>query len=388
MHFGRAWHGYRYCYRGNSAQRVLDAGCGTGRTTLWAARLNPGAVVVGVDHSAAALEMARERVEAAGLDPGRVTFRRHDLSVPPPAGWGRFDFVCRGALGRDPDPPRRLAALAGALTPDGLLLLSLPSRAGRQVARALRQAVDALAPAGTNETQRRGLARTVYEALRPDHPARVHIDGLAPAGSAGDLDRLLAGYCDDRHDWTLDDAGRMLSAAGLTFLYAATPWRWRPDRVFCPERLPEAVRDGLGQLAPDRLSRLIEALDPSLLDDEFQLYACPSDYAPPCPTWPARRHHDPAVCDRLVPESTGLARLDGNAGGGRVAYKTVCGTPGELDRLSGLLMSAVDGVSSCGEIERRLASKTRSADNQSARQERWQDLADSGLLLLRPPAAT
>src|SRR4051812_28574280 len=61
LHYGRAWHRYRYCHRKVDALRVLDAGCGTGRSTLWAARLNPGAEVVGVDASAPVVDFAQER---------------------------------------------------------------------------------------------------------------------------------------------------------------------------------------------------------------------------------------------------------------------------------------------------------------------------------------
>lgn len=390
LHYGRAWHRYRYCYRRAEPLRVLDAGCGTGRSTVWAARLNPGARVLGVDVSVAALDFARERAERAGLA-GAVTFRGHDLTEPLPADWGEFDFVvCRGVIGRAANPPRLLAALARALDPEGLLLVRLPSRAGRQVARALRQAVDALAAPGAGPDERLALARDLYRSLRPDHPVRAHTGRLPQAATTADLERLLIGYLDDRHDWTLDDAVAMLARAGLKFLYVNTPWRWRPDRVFEPEALPDRLREGVERLAPDRLGRVIEALDPALLDDEFQLYACPAGYTPPAPTWPATRLDDPAGFDRLVPEATGLAHVEAGApwaaSGGRVAYRTVSGTPGELDRISALLFAAVDGTSPCGAIERQLAARTRAGDDPATRQGRWIDLADAGLIRLRPPS--
>jgi hypothetical protein len=61
--------------------------------------------------------------------------------------------------------------------------------------------------------------------------------------------------------------------------------------------------------------------------------------------------------------------------------------PVELDRISALRLAAVDGRTSCGAIDRKLASHTRASDDSAARQACWINLADSGLILLEPPAA-
>src|SRR3954454_6985825 len=66
LHFGWSWHRDRYCYRRADGIRILDAGCGTGLTSLGLARLNPGATVVGLDASSRSLEQARRRLDAAG----------------------------------------------------------------------------------------------------------------------------------------------------------------------------------------------------------------------------------------------------------------------------------------------------------------------------------
>src|SRR5690349_19213897 len=75
LHYGWSWHRHRYCYRRADGLRILDAGCGTGLSTLGLARLNPGSSVLGVDASPRALAVARERADVAGL-PG-VEFREH-----------------------------------------------------------------------------------------------------------------------------------------------------------------------------------------------------------------------------------------------------------------------------------------------------------------------
>ena len=52
--------------------RILDAGCGTGVGTEYLVHLNPTASVVGIDLSASALAVARERCRRSGAD--RVEF--------------------------------------------------------------------------------------------------------------------------------------------------------------------------------------------------------------------------------------------------------------------------------------------------------------------------
>lgn len=74
-------------------ERVLDAGCGPG--TLSLAMAASGRTVVGVDISAPFIQVARERVAAAGLD-DRVELRVGDMLE---AGDGPFDHVvCMDSL--------------------------------------------------------------------------------------------------------------------------------------------------------------------------------------------------------------------------------------------------------------------------------------------------
>ncbi len=387
LHLGRAWHRYRYCYRSAGPIRILDVDCGEGRSSVHAARLNPGARVLGIDASAQSIALARHATALRNIAPA-LDFRTHDLIEPLPADLGRFEFVvCRGSLARSADPAALLANLAGALADDGLLLVTTPSRASLQISGAFRRAVAAILPPGAGDDERLEVGLELFQGLRHDHPIRVHAARTCPeANDPESAARIVAAFFADRHDWTLDEAAAMIDRAGLRFLYAATPWRWRPDRVFAPETPVGRVE----RLAPDRLSLLIDALDPTLLDDSYSLYACQADYFPIVPDWPTTRLDDPEAFERLIPHRTGLAesqRFLPCGAQGRISYQTVSGTPGELDRWSHLLLTAVDGSSSCGAIERKLAPRARAGDDPRARQERWIDLADNGLVLLGPPDA-
>ncbi|SFN80674.1 Methyltransferase domain-containing protein [Geodermatophilus obscurus] len=99
--------------------RVLDVGCGTGRTTRDAARVTGSAL--GVDLSSAMLEVARQRAAAEGLT--GVRFEQADAQVAafPPAG---FDVaVSRTGAMFFADPVAALANVGRALVPGGRLVL-------------------------------------------------------------------------------------------------------------------------------------------------------------------------------------------------------------------------------------------------------------------------
>jgi SAM-dependent methyltransferase len=411
LHYARAWHRYGYCFRRAEGLRVLDAGCGTGRTSRALARLNPRAFVLGIDASAAAVRLARRRAEAETGGPGSLRFAVSDPARSLPEGSGRFDFViARGVLDRADDPCQALGNFAQMLDPRGLLLITFPARdsAAHQAARALRRVVDALAPAGAGLEEQERVGLEVVQALRPDHPIRAHLarprshgddqNGCAggltgldletDAPRAPDLARAVLDALTGR-DWTLNEAVALLEEAGLTFLYAATPWRWRPDRAFDPEPAHRAVLDRVEQLEPAAATRLIDALDPSALGDAYHLYACPAGSSPSLPDWPRARRDDPGSFDRLIPHPTGLARVEARsptaAAQGRTLFRTVSGSLGELDRISALRLAAVDGRSPCGAIDRKLTSHTRASDDATSRQECWINLADSGLIVLEPP---
>ncbi|MGY1593850.1 class I SAM-dependent methyltransferase [Geodermatophilus sp. SYSU D00708] len=103
------------------ADRVLDVGCGNGRTTVDAARLASAGHVLGVDLSARMLEVARARTRTAGLT--NATFVQADAQVH------RFEpaaadvAISRSGAMFFADPVAALTNVAGALRPGGRLVL-------------------------------------------------------------------------------------------------------------------------------------------------------------------------------------------------------------------------------------------------------------------------
>jgi SAM-dependent methyltransferase len=103
------------------ADRVLDIGCGTGRTTRDAARAAAAGSALGVDMSSAMLEVARRRAAYEGLD--NVRFEQADAQIHPfePEA---FDVAigCTSAMFFG-DRVGALANIGRALRPDGRLVL-------------------------------------------------------------------------------------------------------------------------------------------------------------------------------------------------------------------------------------------------------------------------
>ncbi len=101
-------------------QRVVDLGCGSGRTTLeLASRVGPGGEVTGVDITAEMLARARER--AARLGAGNIEFVHADVQVHD-LGEARFDAAySRFGVMFFTDPVAAFANVRRALRPGGVL---------------------------------------------------------------------------------------------------------------------------------------------------------------------------------------------------------------------------------------------------------------------------
>jgi SAM-dependent methyltransferase len=388
LHFGWAWHRYRYCFRRWDHLRILDAGCGTGLTTLGLAHLNPSSSVVGVDFSQNSLEIAVRRGQAA--QSLNVEFREQDIAVRMPGALGPFDFiVCRDVLGQVDDPGQVLANLGRSLDHRGLLYFTVRTTDGRSALRRFRRAVEALCQPGTSENDQAQTAQGLFQSLRADHPLRrLESRFTGPAGPS--TERIIAGYLGpDVRGWELEEVIALLKGAGLKFLYAAADQAWSADRVFGPH-VPAELRDRVGALAEGEQTVLMDALDPSMYPSEYRVYACLSEFEPRVPGWPEAGQNQADLLESLIPHLSGLtapASPNGLRGGAGdfVAYRAVSGMTGPIEAYADAVLRACDGMRCCRELDATVQAQRGVVETPEARQRRWLDLANHGFVLLESP---
>ncbi|MFE7463594.1 class I SAM-dependent methyltransferase [Streptomyces sp. NPDC057499] len=126
--------------------RVLDLGCGAGRTTRLAARRASGGSATGVDLSAPMLARARESARREGL--GNAEFERADIQVHP-FGAGSFDVaVSRFGVMFFADPVAAFANAGRALRPGGRLAFVCSADPGRTEWLGAIRGLDGILPVG------------------------------------------------------------------------------------------------------------------------------------------------------------------------------------------------------------------------------------------------
>jgi SAM-dependent methyltransferase len=239
--------------------RILDAGCGTGCGTEYLVHLNPEAQVVGVDLSAGALDVARERCRRSGA----IGAEFHHLSLfdvdqlP-----GQFDLInCVGVLHHTPDPIRGIKALADKLAPGGIFHIFVYGELGRWEIKLMQEAV-ALLQGDKRGDYRDGVkvGREVFATLPEGN--RLKQRELDRWAMENHRDECFADmYVHPQEiDYNVNTVLDFAAASGLDFVGFSNPKLWELDRLIgnSPELMARA--EGLSQR--DRY-RLAEILDPS-----------------------------------------------------------------------------------------------------------------------------
>jgi SAM-dependent methyltransferase len=270
---------YNFCTGQKPARqdiRILDAGCGTGVGTEYLVHLNPTSQVVGIDLSAGALAVARERCQRSGAN--RVEFHHlslYDADRLP----GEFDLInCVGVLHHLPDPIRGIQSLAPKLAPGGLMHIFVYGELGRWEIKLMQQAI------GLLQGEKKGdyqdgvkVGRSVFASL-PENNRLVRRE-QERWSMENTRDECFADmYVHPQEiDYNIDTLFELIDASGLKFLGFSNPRTWDLDRLLgkSPELMARAAA-----LDDRQCYRLIELLDPEAITHyEFFLGRDPLPHA-------------------------------------------------------------------------------------------------------------
>ncbi|MEO1520942.1 MAG: class I SAM-dependent methyltransferase [Cyanobacteria bacterium J06633_2] len=260
----------------HEAVRILDAGCGTGVGTEYLVHLNPYAEVVGIDLSAGALAIAKERCQRSGAD--RVEFQQvsiYDAADLP----GTFELInCVGVLHHMADPVKGIQALAQKLAPGGFLHIFVYAEIGRWEITLMQEAI-ALLQGDRRNDYKDGvqIGRKIFDCL-PDNNRLKKRDrerwALENHRDANFADMYVH---PQEIDYNINTLFELIDASGLEFIGFSNPDYWSVERLLgqSPE-LMDRIKAFDTDTPPHpkgdrRLYRLIELLDPEITHYEFFL---------------------------------------------------------------------------------------------------------------------
>lgn len=251
--------------------RILDAGCGTGVSTEYLVHLNPHAQVVGIDLSAGALDVAKERCKRSGAN--RVEFHHlslYDVEQLP----GEFDLInCVGVLHHLSDPIRGIQALAKKLAPGGLMHIFVYGELGRWEIQLMQKAI-ALLQGDKRGDYRDGVqvGRKLFSSL-PENNRIVKYEKQRWA-MENQRDECFADmYVHPQEiDYNIETLFELIDASGLEFINFSNPAFWQLERLL--SKAPELI-ERAGELSDRDVYRLIELLDPEVTHYEFFLGRAP-----------------------------------------------------------------------------------------------------------------
>jgi len=266
---------YNFCTGQKPAHqnaRILDAGCGTGVGTEYLVHLNPEASVVGIDLSAGALAVAKERCHKSKAT--RVEFHHLSLfdaeQLP-----GEFDLInCVGVLHHTPDPIRGIQSLAKKLAPGGLLHIFVYGELGRWEIKLMQEAIALLQGDKRGDyTDGVSVGRQLFAALPEDNRLRKREQ------ERWSWENQRDGYFADMYvhpqeiDYNIQTLFELIDASGLEFIGFSNPQVWALERLLA--NAPALIQRSQGLSERERY-RLIELLDPQAITHyEFFLARAP-----------------------------------------------------------------------------------------------------------------
>ena len=362
--------------RSTGLLRVLDAGCGTGDSTICMAEQlrGTGARVTALDFSPAALEITRRRAAVRELD--NIDLVAAPLEELSRLGLGEFDFVLTsGVLHHLASPEAGLEALRDVLAPEGGMAIMVYAAHGRQSLYIFQQLLAYLAPPDLATEERLRILRQTLAHLPADHPVKANWEAHGEEADRGDaalVDMFL--HTQDRA-YTVPQLYQWLAGAELQLATFDVPRNYDPscydDRI-AVSGMSAAERHAVAELLHGRMGTHI-------------LYAARTGFSPPEPPDEGDPHAVPAWSYIDFTGARERALADGDeltVDTGRVRF-----TLG-LDAITRGILRRVDGETPLGTIVEQVNASLAGATAKRVR-DQWRKLyrglRDTNVLLLNYP---
>jgi 2-polyprenyl-3-methyl-5-hydroxy-6-metoxy-1,4-benzoquinol methylase len=239
---------------------ILDAGCGSGFTSLTLAEANPGARIVGVDLSEQSVELAKKRLQYHGFD--NVEFQAMPIEELSTLN-EQFDYInAHEVLYLLPDPVAGLQAMKSVLAKDGIIRTNLHSslqRASFYRAQALFKMMGFLDNApGEMEIS---LVRETMKALKDN--VMLKAQNWKPNYETDDETVLANHLLMGDKGSTVPELFAALRAADLEFICMVNWQQWQLMDLFKePDDLPLFLGLALPELSVEEQLHLYELFNP------------------------------------------------------------------------------------------------------------------------------
>jgi 2-polyprenyl-3-methyl-5-hydroxy-6-metoxy-1,4-benzoquinol methylase len=239
---------------------ILDAGCGTGYTSLVLAEANPEAKIIGIDLSEESVKLAHTRLQYHGFK--NVEFLALSIEDLPKIGQ-EFDYInCDEVLYLLPDPVVGLQAMASVLKPEGIIRANLHSSINRAHYFRAQEVFKMMGLMEENPQEMEiDLVYDTMQALRDNVVLKKQTWGT-PFEQNKDLvltNHLLLG---DK-GYTILDLFSLLSSANLEFISMVNWRQWELMDLFKdPNNLPVFLGLSLPEISTEDRLHLYEMLNP------------------------------------------------------------------------------------------------------------------------------
>ncbi len=241
---------------------ILDAGCGSGYTSLILAEANPGAKIVGIDISEESIKLARQRLEFHGIDNAEF----HVLGVEdlPLSDW-EFDYInCDELLYLFNDIGKALQAMKAVLKPQGIIRSNLHSSIQRVSYFRAQKIFTMMGLMDENpEDLEMGIVVEIMNALKDTVKLKESTWDSNYEGENG-KQRILMNYLfQGDKGYTITDMFNGFRTANLEFI-SMVNWReWNLESLFKePDNLPALIAMSLPESSVEEQLQLFELIHP------------------------------------------------------------------------------------------------------------------------------